>query len=106
MHALRSVSSFAPVEPSDTTAWRLITPTSPQAGPEPHVRREQQPNERHGERREHSSWVGYAYDEAHGLIAVEDNLGNSIEYELDVHGSRAQEGVARVEAKLGPKPLE
>ncbi|MEO7744402.1 MAG: RHS repeat-associated core domain-containing protein [Usitatibacter sp.] len=40
-----------------------------------------------------ASWVGYAYDAAAALVAVEDNLGNSIEYELDVLGNRVQEAV-------------
>jgi RHS repeat-associated protein len=40
-----------------------------------------------------SSWMSYTYDAANGLIAVEDNLGNSIEYELDVFGNRVQEVV-------------
>jgi YD repeat-containing protein len=46
------------------------------------------------------SWVGYAYDDAHGLTAVEDNLGNSIEYELDVLGNRVQEVVYDAQGTL------
>ena len=39
------------------------------------------------------SWVSYQYDSANGLIGVDDILGNSIDYELDVMGNRVAENV-------------
>jgi RHS repeat-associated protein len=39
------------------------------------------------------SWLSYQYDAADGLIAIEDRLGNSIDYELDVMGNRVAEWV-------------
>jgi len=39
------------------------------------------------------SWVQYTYDDANGLIRVEDRLGNSVDYELDVMGNRVDERV-------------
>lgn len=39
------------------------------------------------------AWLLYQYDAAIGLIAIEDRLGNSIDYELDVMGNRVAEWV-------------
>lgn len=40
-----------------------------------------------------SSTLTYAYDDAHRLVAVTDNLGNSIAYTLDLSGNRLSEQV-------------
>jgi RHS repeat-associated protein len=40
-----------------------------------------------------SSWLSYQYDAANALIGIDDSLGNSIDYELDVMGNRVQENV-------------
>lgn len=39
------------------------------------------------------SWMAYGYDPAHRLISVNDNLGNSITYTLDLTGNRIGEQV-------------
>ncbi|MCW5593346.1 MAG: RHS repeat protein, partial [Burkholderiales bacterium] len=39
------------------------------------------------------SWIAYTYDAANALVAVNDRLGNSIQYELDVMGNRVEERV-------------
>jgi RHS repeat-associated protein len=39
------------------------------------------------------SWLQYQYDAANALIGIDDSLGNSIDYELDVMGNRVQEFV-------------
>ena len=39
------------------------------------------------------SYVGYGYDDAHRLVNVSDNLGNSITYTLDNAGNRTAETV-------------
>jgi YD repeat-containing protein len=39
------------------------------------------------------SWQAYHYDDAHRLISIGDNLGNSIEYTLDNLGNRTAEQV-------------
>jgi YD repeat-containing protein len=39
------------------------------------------------------SWTAYGYDPAHRLISVNDNLGNSIIYTLDLTGNRIGEQV-------------
>lgn len=41
-----------------------------------------------------SSWLGYVYDDANGLVEVNDRAGNKIEYELDVYGNRVDELVS------------
>ena len=37
------------------------------------------------------SWLAYEYDEAHRLVAIEDALGNRVDYTLDVAGHRTAE---------------
>ncbi len=39
------------------------------------------------------AWIGFEYDAAHRLVAVEDALGNRIEYTLDAAGNRIEEQV-------------
>lgn len=39
------------------------------------------------------TWVAFAYDPAHRLIGINDNLGNKIAYTLDLTGNRTQEQV-------------
>jgi YD repeat-containing protein len=40
-----------------------------------------------------SSWVIYQYDAASALIGMDDSLGNSLDYELDVMGNRVSETI-------------
>lgn len=40
-----------------------------------------------------SSWVHYEHDDAHRLVKVSDNLGNSVSYTLDNMGNRMAEDV-------------
>jgi YD repeat-containing protein len=39
------------------------------------------------------SWAAFAYDDAHRLIAMSDNLGDSVTYKLDLMGNRLSEQV-------------
>ncbi len=39
------------------------------------------------------SWVAYTYDDAARLVGVDDNLGDSIDYQLDLMGNRVMESV-------------
>ena len=40
-----------------------------------------------------ASWVAYDYDDAHRLVKVSDNLGNSVSYTLDNLGNREVDAV-------------
>jgi len=46
------------------------------------------------------SWVTYQYDAANGLVGLNDNLMNSIDYVLDVKGNRVQESVFDPQGQL------
>jgi YD repeat-containing protein len=37
------------------------------------------------------NWIAYRYDDAHRLVSVSDNAGNSIAYTLDAAGNRTKE---------------
>lgn len=46
-----------------------------------------------GAPRADGSHIGYSCDNAHRLVAVYDNLGNRVDYTLDVAGNRIAENV-------------